>query len=165
MIKYNDTSMPTGMQCGGYTNGQPPAFSCSPEFRTAGCDGYTCNFAATPPKCKEDPEGAAPTLEACQAGTQQSPPCKVAALTKCNTDTKQCEPCTAGSTDPGCKYTKDACDAICAAPHSKCNYETKKCEPCDFGVDPKCTRTSGSCAAPGVCTDNTFGLCNVTTGM
>ena len=68
----------------------------------------------------------------------------------------QCEDCPAGSKDPDCKYTKDACNAICAAPHSKCNYETKKCESCDFGVDPKCTQTSGQCNAPGVCADNTF---------
>jgi hypothetical protein len=161
-IKYNDTSMPTGMQCGGFQDGQPKAFTCAPEFRTAGCDGYTCDYQQSPPKCMEDPQGKSPTMEACQNGGGQVPACKVQSLTKCNADSKQCEECPAGSTDKDCKYTKDQCDAICAAPHQKCNYATKQCESCEFGKDPNCTMTTGQCGP--FCKSQTFGICNKTTG-
>ena len=150
-VSGNDTTMPTTAQCAGYKDGQAKAFTCAPEFRTANCEGFKCLFQASPPKCVEDPEGEAPSIDSCMAGTQSSAPCKAEQMVKCNHDTKQCETCAAGSSED-CKYTQEQCEAVCAVDHAKCDFKNKQCVKCNFG-DANCTMTLGACQSPGVCVD------------
>eukprot|EP00048_Salpingoeca_helianthica_P005444 m.87928 g.87928 ORF g.87928 m.87928 type:complete len:904 (+) comp13602_c1_seq1:1215-3926(+) len=152
-IFYNDTG-DSGLKCAGFIQGQPLPFSCSIDFRTEDCSGYSCNYSTPQPQCQVTPDGTFSSQAQCENT------CKAAQFARCNQQTQTCDPCAQG--EPDCQFTKDECEQSCALQYQRCNYTTHQCESCSRLTDPNCTQSAGECSYN--CQHDTHGVCDPTSG-
>ena len=153
-IIYNTTGK-SQFKCAGYKEGKAPPFTCTRDFRTEDCSGWSCSWNATNPQCSKTDDGQFSDKASCEKTCQKTQ------LARCNLQTKQCETCSGG---PNCTQTQDQCEATCNVPHAKCNLTTHQCVSCDPATDPDCVDTKGSCDEK--CKKaSTYGICDPTTGQ
>jgi hypothetical protein len=135
-------------------------FVCPAHFTTIDCRGWSCDWSAPQPVCKEKDEGDYADNQTCvNMGN-----CKVQpSMKKCDFAKKQCVPCTQG--EAGCN-TDAFCQAIgCETKQfMKCNYVSKKCEPCTPTSinDKNCSQDENNCGK--LCAENTLGICDELSG-